>query len=64
MEILATLAAALVLTALIGWYFFGPKKSRRAEVDGGVQVVTVSVKGGYSPDVLEVVQGVPVRTKT
>ncbi|TNU73002.1 heavy metal translocating P-type ATPase [Miniimonas arenae] len=61
MGILATLAAALVLTALIGWYFFGPKKSRRAQVDGGVQVVTVSVKGGYSPDVIEVVQGVPVR---
>ena len=61
MQILATLAATLVLTALIGWYFFGPKKSRRAEVDGGVQVVTVSVKGGYSPDVIEVVRGVPVR---
>ncbi|GAA5518531.1 potassium-transporting ATPase ATP-binding subunit [Demequina sediminis] len=61
MGTLATLAAALLLTALIGWYFFGPKKSRRAQVDGGVQVVTVSVKGGYSPDVVEVVQGVPVR---
>ncbi len=61
MGTLATLAAALLLTALIGWYFFGPKKSRRAQVDGGVQVVTVSVKGGYSPDVIEVVRGVPVR---
>ena len=51
----------VVLTGLMGWYFFGPKRSRRAELDGGVQVVKVTVKGGYSPDVIEVAPGVPVR---
>jgi len=61
MDTLGTLFAALVLTALIGWYFFGPRTYHRAEVDGDLQVVTISVKGGYSPDVIEVVQGVPVR---
>ena len=61
MDVLLTVATAAVLTVLTGWYFFGPKKSRRAELEGGRQVVTVTVKGGYSPDLVEVVQGVPVR---
>ncbi|WP_448059774.1 heavy metal translocating P-type ATPase [Cellulomonas hominis] len=52
---------AVALTGALGWYFFGPRSSSRAVVEGGVQVLTVTVKGGYSPDVIEVVQGVPVR---
>ena len=55
------LVGGLVLTGLMAWYFFGPKKSRRAELDDGVQVIEVTVKGGYSPDVIQVVPGVPVR---
>ena len=55
------IGAGGVLTVLLGWYFFGPKKSHRAEVTGGVQEVTVTVKGGYRPDVIEVQSGVPVR---
>ncbi|STX03549.1 heavy metal translocating P-type ATPase [Kocuria rosea] len=54
-------AAAVVLSALLLWFFFGPKKTRRAELDAGVQTVTVTVKGGYSPDLIEVAPGVPVR---
>ncbi|MAY94980.1 MAG: copper-translocating P-type ATPase [Nocardioides sp.] len=54
-------AAAAALTALLAWYFFGPKSSRRAEVDDGVQVATVTVKGGYSPSLVEVQAGMPVR---
>jgi len=57
----AILAGALVLTGLLAWYFFGPKTSRRAELADGVQVITVTVKGGYSPDVIQVAAGVPVR---
>ncbi len=53
--------AAVVVTAALGWFFFGPKKSSRAQVTGGLQEVTVTVKGGYSPDFIEVQQGVPVR---
>ncbi len=52
---------ALVLTGLLGWFFFGPKKSRLADLVDGVQVVGVIVKGGYSPDVIQVAAGVPVR---
>jgi Cu+-exporting ATPase len=56
-----TIVVALVLTGLMALYFFGPKKSRRAELDGGVQVIKVTVKGGYTPDVIQVTPGVPVR---
>ena len=55
------LLGAVAITGLIAWYFFGPKKSHRAHLDDGVQVVKVTVKGGYSPDVIEVIAGVPVR---
>ncbi len=58
---IVVLLAAVALTGLIAWYFFGPKKSHRASLDDGIQVVSVTVKGGYSPDVIEVVAGVPVR---
>jgi len=53
--------AALAVTGLMGWYFFGPKKSRQAELADGVQIIRVTVKGGYSPDVIRVTAGVPVR---
>lgn len=53
--------AAVALTALLGWYFFGPRAVKRAAVDGGVQVQTITVKGGYSPSLIELVQGVPTR---
>jgi Cu+-exporting ATPase len=52
---------AVVATASLGWYFFGPKKTHRASVEDGVQVLTVTVKGGYSPDLIEVAAGTPVR---
>ena len=55
------LVGALVVTGLMGWYFFGPKKSRQAELADGVQIIRVTVKGGYSPDVIRVAAGVPVR---
>ena len=53
--------AALLLSAGLWRFFFGAKEASRAELRGGVQEVTVTVKGGYSPDRVEVRQGVPVR---
>jgi hypothetical protein len=58
---LVVLMTAIALTAFIVWFFFGPKKSQRAEFDDGVQVVRVTVKGGYSPEVIQVIAGAPVR---
>lgn len=56
------LAAAVALTALLVWYFFGPKRAGRVEVVDGVQVVQIRVDGGYSPDLIEGVRpGMPVR---
>lgn len=53
----------IVFTVLIAWYFwFAPKASTRAAVsDSGVQEVVITVKGGYSPDVIVVQKGRPVR---
>ncbi|MGC5041132.1 heavy metal translocating P-type ATPase [Streptomyces sp. DT190] len=51
---------AAVLIAGLGWFFFGPRRARTALIEGGMQRVEVTVRGGYSPDVIKVRQGVPV----
>lgn len=59
---IAVVVAGVVVIAGILWYFFGEREATQAEVrEGGVQEVKVIVKGGYSPDVIVVKQGVPVR---
>lgn len=55
------IAAAVLLMGVLGWYFFGPRKAHDARLDDGFQVVRVKVQGGYSPDVVRVMRGVPVR---
>ena len=59
-NIVVTLGSILSI-AFLAWYFFGPKQARRAEVRGGAQELEITVKGGYSPDVIRVREGVPVR---
>src|SRR6516164_6167055 len=44
----------------LGWFFFAPRRARTAELAGGVQRITVTVRGGYSPDVIRARQGVPL----
>jgi plastocyanin domain-containing protein len=55
--------AGIVLTVLIAWYFwFAPKAQTHATLSGtGAQEVAVTVKGGYTPDVIVVQHGRPVR---
>jgi len=55
--VLAVTVAALVG---LGWFFFGPRRARTARLEDGVQRVEVTVRGGYSPDLIRVRQGVPV----
>jgi len=55
------IAGGATSIALLSWYFFGPKKARQAELVGQVQEVKVTVKGGYSPDLIRVRQNVPLR---
>ncbi|MBI2322286.1 MAG: cupredoxin domain-containing protein [Chloroflexi bacterium] len=49
----------------IAWFFWGPRKSGvRAPVSSsGYQEALVLVKGGYTPDVIVVQHGRPVRLK-
>ena len=58
-DVLVVVATVLAIAAL-GWYFFAPRRAAHAEFSEGVQRVRVVVRGGYSPDVVQVRQGVPV----
>src|SRR5437899_896000 len=58
---IAVLIVGLGLSGILGWFFFGPKKAHAATQLGNLQEVTVTVKGGYSPDLVRVRQGVPLR---
>ena len=50
------------LIALTLWYFFGEREAASAETnEAGVQEIKVTVKGGYSPDVIVVKKDAPVR---
>jgi plastocyanin domain-containing protein len=53
----------LALTVLIARYFwFDPKAQTRATVSrSGAQEVAITLKGGYTPDVIVVQKGRPVR---
>ncbi len=52
----------LLLSAAVAWYFwFSERKGVRVSATGDVQEILVRVKGGYSPDVIVVDAGKPVR---
>jgi plastocyanin domain-containing protein len=61
-QILVTVLGVLLII-LVNWYFFFSKgKMTQARVEAeGIQQVKVIVKGGYSPDVIVVKKGIPVR---
>ena len=60
---IAVILVGLSLTILIAWYFwFAPKTQTRVAVSAsGAQEVAITVKGGYTPDVIVVQKGRPVR---
>jgi len=51
------------LIAMIVWYFWlsKPEAAKAATAAGGVQEAFIVVKGGYSPDTIQVEAGQPVR---
>ena len=58
----AIAAAAVLLIALVNWFFLGPRKAAVATAAaGGIVDVTVRVEGGYSPSTIEVPAGSRVR---
>ena len=63
-QIVVTLAG-IALSGFIAWFFwFAPKGQTRATAGaGGAQEVAVTVKGGYTPDVIVVQAGRTVRLR-
>lgn len=58
----AVIIGGVIIIAFVVWYFFGERERVAAPVaDAGVQVVKITVKGGYSPDVIVVKEKMPVR---
>ncbi len=52
----------VVLIGLTLWYFFGEREQVAAQTnETGIQEIKVTVKGGYSPDIIVVKKGLPVR---
>ena len=60
-EIIVVIGGVLLIVLTL-WYFFGEREAIAAAVgDSGMQEIKVTVKGGYSPDVIVVKKDVPVR---
>jgi plastocyanin domain-containing protein len=57
------LLGGLALIAGIAWFFWGPRQTgqRAALTSSGYQEAMVLVQGGYTPDVIVVQHGKPVR---
>ncbi len=60
-QLLVTIGGVL-LSVAVAWYFwFSERKGVKLSAAGGVQEVLITVQGGYSPDVIVVEAGKPVR---
>jgi len=57
------ITAGLLLIVGIAWFFWGPRQggTRAALTSGGYQEAMILVKGGYTPDLIVVQHGKPVR---
>ncbi|NIS68339.1 MAG: cupredoxin domain-containing protein [Proteobacteria bacterium] len=60
-QIIVTLAGLSVSVLIVWFFFFSAKKGVRVETKGNIQEATIRVKGGYTPDVIVVERGKPVR---
>jgi len=61
-QLFVTLAGLLAIAA-VAWFFWGPRSTglHAALTPSGRQEATIVVKGAYSPDVIVVEHGTPVR---
>ncbi len=62
-KIAVTLGGAGLIGLELWWFLFSKPKARQAQVQAGVQEVTVTVNGGYEPSQIVVQAGQPVRLK-
>ena len=59
-EIIVLVSGVLLIGFVVWFFFLSERESGRAESDaGGVQRIKVTVKGGYTPDVIVLKKGVP-----
>ncbi len=59
---IAVVGGGIALIGFVLWYFFGERESVAANLDeSGMQEIKVTVRGGYTPDVIVVKEGSPVR---
>jgi plastocyanin domain-containing protein len=59
---ISVVIAGTSLIAFVLWYFFGERERTAATLsESGVQEIKVTVKGGYSPDLIVVQKNKPVR---
>lgn len=61
-QILVTFGGLLAIGG-VAWFFWGPRRAgtRAALTSSGLQEATIVVKGAYTPDVVVVERGTPVR---
>ena len=59
-EVLVSIGGVALIAAL-AWFFFGKRAVRSAALRGDRQEVEITVKGGYSPNLIRVREGVPLR---
>ncbi|MCF6094105.1 cupredoxin domain-containing protein [Microaerobacter geothermalis] len=61
-QILVTLGGVALIIWIVWYFFFSTNEGQKAKISAdGVQEVFVTVKGGYTPDVVVVEAGRPVR---
>jgi plastocyanin domain-containing protein len=59
---IGVVVGGVAAVAFVIWYFFGEREGVAATVgQSGLQEIKITVKGGYSPDVVVVRKGMPVR---
>ncbi len=61
-QILVTITGLLAIAGVV-WFFWGPRRAgiQAALTSSGAQEATIVVKGAYTPDVIVVEHGRPVR---
>ena len=60
---IAVVIGGIAVIAALAWYFFAPRKAVGAQLEGGRQVIDITVRGGYSPNLVRIEAGKPVRLR-
>lgn len=61
MTLLVVILGIIAIGAVNWWFLFATRRSVRATETAGLQVVTITVRGGYDPAVVRLLVGQPIR---